>query len=378
MKKPYKFIAATLAVFFFSIAIFGQANPNSPNMSITAKSVGDIQLEMSLPEAIGAMSGASFSHYDCDCTGDFDSVGVRDGNKFLMTLGLDIDGKITRISARDASFYLANGVRPGTTIAELERIYGKVVDIATTYDRETAEFSNHPKGFEFVVIGRGTSEAGDYSGWKGADPREKHATKYTAGSYVSAIAVTGQVEERLNDISNFLITPNSAGDIRLGMTIAEARRVFKGVTFEQNDYGEEAVSVAIRRGETIVMSLITDQKDKTADDNGVVPIDETAKIESITFSDPRYRTEDGVHIGMSISDVVQRFGKLKKIDLWEYDGSEHAEFSNSPKTFSFTVTAEKGSRDDSRAGIYGNDEYTTTKFTEGAVLESITIKKTKN
>ena len=102
---------------------------------------------------------------------------------------------------------------------------------------------------------------------------------------------------------NFLITPDSAGDIRLGMTIAEARRVLTEAAFEQYDYSEEGVVVEVKRGETMIMSLMTDQKDTSADENGMVPIEESARIESISFTDPRYKTADGVHIGMTIADA---------------------------------------------------------------------------
>lgn len=174
---------------------------------------------------------------------------------------------------------------------------------------------------------------------------------------------------------DYLITPNSVGKIGIGMTIADARKVFKNATFEQNDYVEEGIQVEVRNGEDLLMSFTTDQQDLTSDENGKVPIDETAKIESVTFSDPKYKTADGIHIGSPVKDAEQSFGKIIKIELWEYDGSEHAEFANAPKTYSFTIGPKMGSPGDVNGGIYAKDQYSTTKFAADAILASMTVSK---
>lgn len=178
--------------------------------------------------------------------------------------------------------------------------------------------------------------------------------------------------------ANNLLTPNSVGDIRIGMTIGAVRKFFPDATFQQYDYIEEEISVEVMKGQRTLFRFTTDQKNLTRDDEGRVPIDDSAKIESIEFYDSRYKTADGVHIGMTIRDAAQRFGKITKIELWEYDGSEHAEFSNAPKSFSFTISPEKGSADDAKAGIYGRNQYSTDRYSPNAVISTIKISRVDN
>ena len=64
---------------------------------------------------------------------------------------------------------------------------------------------------------------------------------------------------------NYLITPNSAGDIRLGMTVADARKVFGGAKFEQYDSGEEGINIEVTRGKKNLMTLTTNQKNLVSD-----------------------------------------------------------------------------------------------------------------
>ncbi len=192
-------------------------------------------------------------------------------------------------------------------------------------------------------------------------------------SLMFSLSVFGQSK---NAQISFLITPTSVGEISIGMTIAEARKIFKKATFTQYNYSEEGIWVEVKQGEKNLMRFTTDQKDiDEGDDEGKVAIDESAKIESIEFDDPQYKTADGIHVGSSVSDAEKKFGKITKIELWEYDGSEHADFANAPKNYSFTISPKKGSTEETRAGIYGKDEYQTTKYSSGAYISSIRISK---
>ena len=170
-----------------------------------------------------------------------------------------------------------------------------------------------------------------------------------------------------------MITPTSVGDIRLGMTVTEARKVFPGTFFEQYDYSEEGVQIEIKRGEKILMSLSTDQENKTGDRNGRVPIVESAKIERIMFSDTRYKTADGIRVGSTVSATEKAFGKVLKIDFWGLDGSEHVTFANAPKAYGITIAAKPGSGDEARGGIYAEGKVSTTSYSPGAVIDSLVV-----
>jgi hypothetical protein len=217
---------------------------------------------------------------------------------------------------------------------------------------------------------------------KNADDFKSYLKEYPNGKYAS-IARLKLGQKPQNPINtantknfNYLVTPNSAGDIRLGMTIAEARKVFKSAKFEQFNYSEEGTWVEVTKGRNNLIRLITDQKiNDDGDNEGQVPIVESAKIETIEFSDKRYKTSDGIHPEMTVMEAEQKFGKITKIELWEYDGSEHAEFSNAPKSYSFTITPKEGAGEDALAGIYGQDEYSTKRYNSGAYISIIRISK---
>lgn len=192
-------------------------------------------------------------------------------------------------------------------------------------------------------------------------------------SLIFSLSIFGQNK---NAQTNYLITPNSVGDITIGMTVADARKVFKKAEFNQYGYGEEGTWIEVTKGEKTLIRFTTDQNDEDeSDDEGKVKIDESAKIERIEISDSRYKTADGIHPESLISEAEKKFGKVKEIQFWGLDGSEHIYFANAPKTLSFTVRAKKGSDDEAMAGIYAGDEVSTTKYAKDAILSAITVSK---
>lgn len=172
---------------------------------------------------------------------------------------------------------------------------------------------------------------------------------------------------------NYLVTPDAAGDLRLGMTVADARKVFSNAVFEQYNYSEEGNWVEVKRGGKILITFMTDQQNEMGDEQGRVPIRESARIESIAISDPLYRTAAGIGIGSTLRAAEKSLGAVGRITLQEYDGSEHAEFSKAPPNYTFTVRPKAGSAPDARVGIYGRDEYSTIRFDPNSLIDSILI-----
>ncbi len=169
---------------------------DSEDYLIAEDSVGPIQIGMTLDEAKKSMSDTRFAAYDCDCAGEFDSISISRDSRILMTLRIKNDKRtIIGITSRDSSFKDSYGVHTGMEIVEAERTYGKFQRLLTVYDTEFVEFKNQPLGIRYIVTGKGDTEAGDYSDWKGTDPREKYAEKYTSGAYIVGIAVNGSGPE---------------------------------------------------------------------------------------------------------------------------------------------------------------------------------------
>jgi hypothetical protein len=125
--------------------------------------------------------------------------------------------------------------------------------------------------------------------------------------------------------ANYLITPNSVGDIRLGMTIAEAKKAMSGAKF--NDYESECLdfvgTTSISVGGKIIMTFAID--------------DDTQTIRSITVRDSRYRLANGVHPGTKIKDAEGIFGKISMMTLL-YTCFEVADFTNQPKDLRFFMS----------------------------------------
>ncbi len=169
---------------------------------------------------------------------------------------------------------------------------------------------------------------------------------------------------------------NNANSL-IGMTIAEARKFFKGAKFSRQDITEEVPEQAIQVGPAgqPVMYLITDEKYLEVDNLELekIPIRETAKIEAIVILGSAYQTAEGVRPGLTINGAENKLGKLKEIVLYELDGSEHATFSNQTDKYDLTVTPPGEFNPEARAGIYQKDEYTTTKYIAGTVISSIRI-----
>ncbi|MEZ5344667.1 MAG: hypothetical protein R2681_03830 [Pyrinomonadaceae bacterium] len=177
--------------------------------------------------------------------------------------------------------------------------------------------------------------------------------------------------------TNYLITTNSVGDTKIGMTIGEARKVFKGAEFNQFDYGEEGIWIEVTDKDKLLIRFSTDQKNAESDDDGRVAIDDSAKIERIEISNDSapYKTAEGIGVGSTVADAEKAFGRVTKIELWEYDASEHAWFENGPPAYSFTINPAENADEDVSAGDYPADEYSTTKYTAGAYISSITVSK---
>ncbi len=201
-----------------------------------------------------------------------------------------------------------------------------------------------------------------------AQVAERRNGKFVVVGWVSADYLNCS-DGTVDRYTNFLITPNSVGDIRLGMTIEQARMIYKTARFRMEAASGKGVEVNVYQGDKLLITFATDQRDAT--DGG--PVAANARIESITIDDPRYKTAEGVYPKMLVSEVEKRYGKVKKIEFWGLDASEHAEFSNQLPQYAFDLTPPPGSGDEARAGVYSGDETETTRYVARAVISAISL-----
>ena len=195
--------------------------------------------------------------------------------------------------------------------------------------------------------------------------------------FIASLTAAGQTAP------NYLITPNSAGDIRLGMTVAEVRIAVRPMvlSFELEDYDRNSFRsmVAVRKtrdAELPLMMLGVDQETLISDPNAVAKISENAKITLIQIWNGDFKTKEGIYFGMPVGEVQKRLGKLVGICWTTIDnGREYATFLNQPKGISFTVQGVEDSGGefgvmDSRDVRQGD---MTTRYTANAYIDRIIV-----
>jgi hypothetical protein len=180
--------------------------------------------------------------------------------------------------------------------------------------------------------------------------------------------VDSSVDSTSGSQTNYLITAKSAGNIRLGMTVAEARKLLKGAKFTQTPCGmDQDPEIKVERDKVLIMNLIAWEGSEDDCNGTAPPIKENAKITSIEVFDSRFRTANGIHPGISITDAEKIYGKIEGIFL--DPSGEDIRFVNHPKSFGFGVRG-KG---ENRAGVYNETFEETTRYTSGAYVYSVII-----
>jgi hypothetical protein len=195
----------------------------------------------------------------------------------------------------------------------------------------------------------------------------------------SCLTVFGQVKNTASNLTvsnkaNNLITENSVGDIRLGMTVSEARKAMKGAKFARYIGSEQAVLISISQGNKHILTLGAGEDEGIDENDKETPINENGKIQYIEILDSEYKTAEGVHVGMLLADAEKKYGKVKSIYSDAHVG-EMGTFTNQPKGLDFIFTGKKSTPDGySLAGVYGaNGDGTTSKYILGSYIHSISI-----
>lgn len=133
---------------------------------IAAKQVGAVRMGMTIAQARNALPGTTFQP-----TEDADHMAISRvfrGETRLMDLYVDIDeprrdrAKIELIRVYDTACATAEGVHPGTLLADVEKQYGKLLRIART-EVESREYAQFEKAPSWIDIECGKGQAGVYA-----------------------------------------------------------------------------------------------------------------------------------------------------------------------------------------------------------------------
>ena len=154
-----------------------------------------------------------------------------------------------------------------------------------------------------------------------------------------------------------IVTDSSMGPVRLGMTLAEAKQVLPGASFERGFDGDGVASVNVVVARDSIMSLVADgDEDET--------IDVTRPIVFMETFSRSCRTADGVHPGALVADVERILGKVTRITLSEIESRQFVQFARQSGELNFRLDY---------TGIFADGARETQRFEPEAEIFSIAI-----
>lgn len=160
-----------------------------------------------------------------------------------------------------------------------------------------------------------------------------------------------------------LITRNSAGAVRLGMTVAQVREALPQSELSRTVEGDGIAMIEVRQGAAVEMVLYAGEADPES------PIEEQARVEVISVLGSRYHTAEGVHPGMRLRDVEKIYGKLVTLTLSEIESHEYAVLARQPAGLSFKIELPKIGL----AGKYPPGQSETRVYARSAVVGRIEV-----
>lgn len=168
---------------------------------------------------------------------------------------------------------------------------------------------------------------------------------------------------------NYLITSNSAGGIRLGMTVAQARKALKGVSLSKYWSGDGLVMIQVIKNGEDIMHLYTGEEDPDS------KINEKGKIEFIEVFDANYKTADGIRPMMLVKNAAKILGGIERVFKSEIEAREFVIFKRKPKGLAFHVQVERETGKYMYAGIYPDGKREGTRCVPTAYILGIQISK---
>ena len=164
----------------------------------------------------------------------------------------------------------------------------------------------------------------------------------------------------------YLITSNSVGIVRLGMTVAKARKLLKGYTIKRISDGDGLALIAITKGRKTLITIYAGEEDAEK------PINEKAIIECIYVWDETFKTADGIHPNMSVRDAEKILGKVQEVFMSEIESREFAVFTKKPKGLLFRVDV-NSEGEYPFAGDYAKGKRHSETYTPNAFIISIQV-----
>jgi len=161
---------------------------------------------------------------------------------------------------------------------------------------------------------------------------------------------------------DFEITGDSVGDVRIGMTVGEAKAAMNSISFRRVSDGEGIPLIGAYIKGVRVFTIYA------GEESGDAPINENARIEFIEVWHRTFRTTEGVYVGMKVSEVEKKIGKLQQIFMSEIESREFADFSKKTPGLQYRLSSPNG-----EAGIYPDGEMMAKNYDPDATIFSISV-----
>ncbi len=165
---------------------------------------------------------------------------------------------------------------------------------------------------------------------------------------------------------NYLITKNSAGAVRLGMTVAQARQALQGFKLSRTSDGDGQALIAVKKNGKTVMNLFAGEEDSQA------KINEKAKIEFIEVWDTKYQTANGIRPKMTVKNAERILGRVERVFMSEIESREFVLFKKKPQGLLFRADVNSTGKYSS-AGIYPPGKRSGTRYAPIAYIVSVQI-----
>jgi hypothetical protein len=187
--------------------------------------------------------------------------------------------------------------------------------------------------------------------------------KKTLAAFIFVFSLIGAAHAQ----AKYLITAKSAGNVRLGMTIAQVRKENRDFKLVRASDGDGNVLILVMKNGKQIMSLFAGEAD------GDAKINEKAKIEFIEVFDSNYITADGVRPTMLVRNAERLLGKIESVFRSEIEAREFVIFRKKPKGLWFRADVNRESGKYMYAGIYPNSEREGTRCVPTAYILSVQI-----
>jgi len=163
----------------------------------------------------------------------------------------------------------------------------------------------------------------------------------------------------------YLITSNSVGPVRLGMTLAQVRKAVGLMKIKKGE-GIEGVPAleVMSSSQTDMVLYFKDNESMDRFSKNASKIYESSKVEMINVLSDRYQTSQGVRIGTLLSKVEKQLGKLENIFYTESRGENVAVFKAFPNLM-FSVSGNL---------VFKEGERTTQTYKSNSKIDEIFVR----